>query len=172
MSERKPASGTRRWLRLIAFAKLFKAAGLIMIGIVALRMSTTAETDAVHRVGATTGLQPGSHLIHEALARVSGLSAHQLREIGVGTFLYATLFLIEGVGLLAQKRWAEYFSIIITGSFIPVELYEAFERFTVLRVLAIPLNVAAVAYLVYHIRHTPSHKQAVAKAREADLSTR
>ncbi len=51
----------------------------------------------------------------------------------MGTFLYAGLFLIEGTGLLLRKHWAEYFTIITTGLFIPLEVYELARHFTVVK---------------------------------------
>jgi uncharacterized membrane protein (DUF2068 family) len=66
----------------------------------------------------------------------------------------AALFLVEGLGLLARKRWAEYFTIGITGSFIPLEVYEMAHHLTAARLLGAALNVAAVAYLAHHLRKT------------------
>jgi uncharacterized membrane protein (DUF2068 family) len=60
--------------------------------------------------------------------------------------------LIEGVGLLLRQRWAEYFTVLVTGSFVPLELYELTRRSTVTRMLLIGVNVAVVWYLVVHMR--------------------
>jgi uncharacterized membrane protein (DUF2068 family) len=38
------------------------------------------------------------------------------------------MFFIEGTGLMLRKKWAEYFTIILTGAWIPIELYEVFHR--------------------------------------------
>ena len=35
------------------------------------------------------------------------------------------------MGLLLRKHWAEYFTIITTGLFIPLEIYELVRHFTV-----------------------------------------
>ena len=42
--------------------------------------------------------------------------AHRLREISVATFGYSALALTEGVGLLLEKVWAEYLTLILTVS--------------------------------------------------------
>jgi uncharacterized membrane protein (DUF2068 family) len=44
--------------------------------------------------------------------------------LSVGTFFYGGLFATEGIDLLLRKRWAEYFTIITTSLFIPLEIYE------------------------------------------------
>ena len=37
-------------------------------------------------------------------------------------------FFDEGVSLLLRKRWAEYFTVIVTASFIPLEIYELVKK--------------------------------------------
>jgi uncharacterized membrane protein (DUF2068 family) len=51
-----------------------------------------------------------------------------------------------------RQRWAEYFTVLVTGSFVPLELYELTRRSTVTRMLLIGVNVAVVWYLVVHMR--------------------
>jgi len=90
--------------------------------------------------------------IHGVLARVFRVTPKQLRELSVGTFIYAGLFLTEGLGLLLRKHWAEYFTIITTGAFIPLEIYELARHFTVVKLVVIAINVLIVWYLVARVR--------------------
>jgi len=62
------------------------------------------------------------------------------------------LFLTEGVGLWLRKRWAEWLTITITSSLVPVEIYGLYRHPTAVRVLVLTLNLAIVVYLIYHIR--------------------
>jgi len=94
---------------------------------------------------------PDNQQIHGAIEWISGISPRQLEAIRVGTFLYALLYLVEGVGLLMRKHWAEYFTVIATGAGIPIEIYEVWRRLTVLRLSILAINVAIVAYLVYRL---------------------
>jgi uncharacterized membrane protein (DUF2068 family) len=68
----------------------------------------------------------------------------------VAAFLifYGVLQLFEGVGLWLLKRWGEYFAVVATSLFIPLEVYELTEKITWLRVVALIVNVAAVVYLL------------------------
>ncbi|HET9684154.1 MAG TPA: DUF2127 domain-containing protein, partial [Gemmatimonadaceae bacterium] len=77
----------------------------------------------------------------------------QLTLVGLASICYGVLFAVEGTGLWLEKRWAEYLTIVATGSLIPFELYELVRSHTVVRVLALVLNVAGVIYLVYRLRH-------------------
>jgi uncharacterized membrane protein (DUF2068 family) len=76
----------------------------------------------------------------------------KLKELSVGTFIYSAVFLTEGIGLALSKRWAEYFTIITTGSFLPLEVYELIHRATVPKGVALLLNIAVVVYLVRELR--------------------
>jgi uncharacterized membrane protein (DUF2068 family) len=86
------------------------------------------------------------------LTRFSILDEKKLRELSVGTFFYSALLLTEGTGLLLRKHWAEYFTIIATSSFVPLEVYEIIRRATYVKGIVLLLNVAAVAYLAMNLR--------------------
>jgi uncharacterized membrane protein (DUF2068 family) len=75
-----------------------------------------------------------------------------LNLVAVGLAAYALLQLIEGVGLWLLKRWGEYFAVVATSVFIPFEVHEILKKVTVLRVGALIINVAAVAYLLWSKR--------------------
>jgi uncharacterized membrane protein (DUF2068 family) len=76
------------------------------------------------------------------------LDDHKLRAISAGVFCYAALLLTEGTGLLLRYHWAEYFTVIVTGSFLPLELYELVKRLTITRMVVVALNAAIVWYLI------------------------
>jgi uncharacterized membrane protein (DUF2068 family) len=73
----------------------------------------------------------------------------------VGTFIYSAVFLTEGIGLAFHKRWAEYFTIITTASFLPLELYEIIHRATIAKGVALAINILVVIYLVRELRRYP-----------------
>jgi uncharacterized membrane protein (DUF2068 family) len=76
----------------------------------------------------------------------------------VALFIYSALFLTEGLGLVLRQRWAEYFTTISTGLFIPLELFEIgrhlYERHRVspTPVYLTAINLAIVVYLIYRLR--------------------
>jgi uncharacterized membrane protein (DUF2068 family) len=97
-------------------------------------------------------VDPENRYIHGGLVRIFRVTPKQLRELSVGTFIYAGLFLTEGFGLLLRKHWAEYFTIITTGLFIPLEIYELARHFTVTKLVVTVINVLIVWYLVVRVR--------------------
>lgn len=81
----------------------------------------------------------------------NALTPVRLRLASVASFVYAALFLTEGTGLLLHKYWAEWFTVIATGSLIPFEIYEIVKETTAIRVGTLIANIAVVVYLVVRI---------------------
>jgi uncharacterized membrane protein (DUF2068 family) len=139
-------------LVLIGLFKLFKALLLIALGIGAIKFlhkdlaaTVTHWVQLLHR-------DSDNRYIHRALARIFRITPKQLKALSLGTFLYAALFATEGIGLLLRKHWAEYLTIISTGLFIPLEIYELARHFTVLKLVIAVINVLIVWYLVARVR--------------------
>ena len=140
------------WIILIGLFKLVKVVSLVIVGIGAIRLlHRDVATSVTHWVEALR-LDPDNQYIHRGLSRVFRITPKQLKELSVGTFIYAGLYLTEGIGLLMRKHWAEYFTTISTALFIPLEVYEMFHRFTWMKVWLIAVNVAIVWYLIARIR--------------------
>jgi uncharacterized membrane protein (DUF2068 family) len=88
-----------------------------------------------------------SSIVH-TLRTVIEANAKALFWIAVGLIVYGCLQLIEGFGLWLLKRWGEYFAVVATSFFIPIEIYELTERITWVRVGALIINIAAVIYIL------------------------
>ena len=71
-----------------------------------------------------------------------------LTYIAIGCAVYATVEVIEGVGLWLVKRWGEYFAMIATSVGLPYEVYDLTNKVTALRVAAFLINLGLVIYLV------------------------
>ncbi|SIN96020.1 Uncharacterized membrane protein, DUF2068 family [Singulisphaera sp. GP187] len=146
-------SHRRRWgLAMIGVYKLAKAAVLLIGGAFVLRLKPNDILDGVIRIVARFRFDPEDELIHATIARLSGLSEKRLVAIGAGIVFYGLLYLVEGVGLLLQKRWAEYLVVVTTGLLIPLEVYEVFKKGSPLRIAVLLANVAIVAYLIRTIQ--------------------
>ena len=142
-----------RLLRILAAYKLFKALTLVVAGIGALRLLHHNDADTViTHLAAKLGLRPGGRYLDLALAKIANIPPQDFRDLGIGSFVYAALFLTEGIGLWLMKPWAEWFTAIITASLIPLEILEIHHEPTLPHVIVLLLNVVVVAYLVLRIR--------------------
>src|SRR6266852_164742 len=137
-----------RGLRLIAAFKLLKAFALIAVGVGALKLlHKDVAAVAEHWINVFR-VDPHNHFIDLLLTKLSILDDRRLKELSVGTFVYAGIFLVEGAGLALRKRWAEYFTIITTSSLLPIEIYELARRVSVGKTFALLINLTVVVYLI------------------------
>ena len=141
-----------RILRMIAVFKFFKSAMLIALGLGAFRLlHRDLGALAEHWVEALR-LDQGGRLVTLALAKVSKLRPDQIRKLGLVSFLYAALFLAEGTGLWMRKLWGEWLTVIITGSLVPLEIYEIYRHPSWVKLAVLVINLGIVAYLISRIR--------------------
>ena len=147
-----------RGLRLIATFKLLKAFALIVVGVGALKLLHKDVAALVEHWINVFRVDAHNHFMNLLLAKLSILDDRRLKELSVGTFVYAGVFLVEGVGLMFRKRWAEYFTIITTASLLPIEIYELTRRLSIGRSFALAINLAVVAYLIYELRRFPKQR--------------
>ena len=139
-------------LVLIGIYRLIEGLFLIAAGIGALRLLHGDYQETLTHWVHVLRIDPDNHYIHGLLARALNVSPHRLRELSVGTFIYAGLRLTEGLGLIARKRWAEWLTVIATAIFIPIEVWEMMRHFTLLRAGVFVVNALVVAYLIWTIR--------------------
>ncbi|HVH69806.1 MAG TPA: DUF2127 domain-containing protein, partial [Candidatus Dormibacteraeota bacterium] len=153
--------GTRkhgRGLRLIAAFKLLKACAVIALGVGALRLLHKDMAAIVEHWINVFQMDPHNHFINLFLAKLSKLDDHRLKQLSLGTFISAAIFLVEAVGLALQKRWAEYFTIITTSSLLPIEIYELARRASIGKCVALVINLVVVAYLIFELRRFPKKR--------------
>jgi uncharacterized membrane protein (DUF2068 family) len=146
MSDGRTAERGGRLVFLIGLFKIAKATLLVLVGAGALLGVPDAVVrsilEALQWVGAL-----GHHAVDSAVARLIYADGHELREVALGALAYAAVFMVEGVGLLRGRRWAEWLTVVVTASFIPFEIYELVRHPGAGKVAALVLNVAIVVYL-------------------------
>jgi len=93
------------------------------------------------------------------------LSNPRLRLLACAALLYSAIRFIEAYGLWRTRPWAEWFAILSSGAYLPIEVYGFFRHPTAVRASVLIANAALVAYL---IKVRLSH----AISREAELGPR
>ncbi len=72
-----------------------------------------------------------------------------LTLLAIALVVYALIELVESVGLWLGKRWGEYFAMVATSIFLPLEVWElATGHITWLKIAAFVINLLLVIYLV------------------------
>ncbi|MDW5265008.1 MULTISPECIES: DUF2127 domain-containing protein [Acidobacteriaceae] len=141
-----------RGLLLIGLFKLAKSIFFFCIGMGAIHLLHKDLGDVVMRVAMALKFDPESRFVSLLLDKVDLIDVHRLKLISLGTFAYSVVALTEGVGLVLEKVWAEYLTLILTISFLPWELYELARRPNWFRLSLLLINLAVLAYLVWLLR--------------------
>ena len=144
-------------LRLIAIDRAFHFLVLALLSVAVLLFAAHRSElkGTFYRV--VTDLQGGvaggpiqtkpTGITHE-LDKLFTLSTGSLHLLAAVLGAYALVEGIEAVGLWYQKRWAEYLTFLVTASLLPLDGYELIHRTTVLKAIAVLINIAVVVYLL------------------------
>ena len=132
----------------IGVFKLFKSALLIALGIAGLVADPSELAHRARHAIVWMGIWPGRHILTRLLGKLGAFDDALAHKLAVASLCYAAIFLVEGVGLLTRQRWAEWLTVIVTASFIPIEVYESVEHFGDGKIVALILNLAILIYLL------------------------
>ena len=141
-----------RLLRLIAVLKFLKSASLIALSVGAFRLLHKNLGEVAEHWVERLGLDPGKHYVMIALEKVSRVGPGEIKKLGIVGLIYAALFLTEGIGLWLLRPWGEWVTVIISGSLVPVEIYEIYRHPSAAKIGLVVINVAIVIYLIRSIR--------------------
>lgn len=138
--------------KVIGTLKLVSGVIAVIAGMGAFHFLTHEPGPKLERAASHLGLDPQNHLIHTLISTITGIDRTHLRALEAGTFFYAFLHLLEGIGLILEKTWAGYLVVIATSTLVPFEIYEIARRPTPLRFAFFFLNVGIVIYLIVILR--------------------
>ena len=99
--------------------------------------------------GGLGGPTRGNHGLIYEIRHVFSVESGTLTKIGFVVLGYAIIEGVEAVGLWLMKRWAEYLTLIVTASLLPLEVYELTHKASPFKVIALIVNLAIVAYLLF-----------------------
>ena len=138
-------------LRTIALYKLVKVILLLLVayGELRLRDASLAAKLLSWAQARPYGLE--HRIVAQLLEWFSGLSVSRVHLFRIVTLVYAAVFAVEGIGLWMEKRWAEWLTVIITASLIPLEVWEMIFRPSIGIGAVLVANTAIVIYLVWHV---------------------
>jgi uncharacterized membrane protein (DUF2068 family) len=145
-------------LRLIALYKIVKVLLLLLVAYGELRLR---DASLVAKLLAWASSQPYGvehhyglehRIVSQLVEWFSGLSSSRADVVRLVTLAYAAVFAIEGIGLWMQKRWAEWLTVVITASLVPLEIWEMIHRPTWGKLAILLGNTGIVIYLIWHVR--------------------
>lgn len=143
-----------RWIIVIGGFKLLKGLLFVLLGIGALKLIHRDIVDMLTRWLIDWHFDPESRFVNLILDKAALIDAHRLKQISIAIFCYAGLDFIEGTGLVLEKTWAEYLTLILTASFLPWEFFEILRHPTWGKVILTLVNALVVVYLVFYVQRT------------------
>jgi uncharacterized membrane protein (DUF2068 family) len=142
------------FLRAVAIYKFTKTAVLISLGLATMRLVRPDVAAAFEQWVADLPVGYIQHVSELFLNWIDGgPETSRVVILGIGLFAYATLFLIEGVGLWMQRRWAEWLTVVATGALIPLEIYECIVHPTPVPFILLVVYAAVVWFLAKRLKH-------------------
>ena len=153
-----PAVPRFGFLRAIAVYKILKVALLLAAAYGELKLRDASVLASLFGWASTLRAGPEHDAVVALLAWFSGLSPARVQALGWVTLAYAAVFAVEGAGLWMRRRWAEWLTIVITGSLIPFEVWRLASAPGLGKAIIVVLNVAIVAYLLRQLRAATMRK--------------
>jgi len=148
----KPRHSEDRALKWIGGVKLFQALVLLIVATGILSNIHNDLQASVVRWAHRLHFDQDNHFFSLLLEKLGLVTQQQLKQLTWLTFIYAIVFLAEGIGLMMKKRWAEYLTIVVTGSLIPLEISETVRHFGPIKAVLLVFNVGIVWYLIRLLR--------------------
>ena len=151
-----------RLLPWIAAERAFRALVLLVIGIVLLTHPHTNWASEIESLIQKMGLNPKGNWTRKLLDKVASIGSSRNVIFGVIALGYGALEGAEAYGLWNRRRWGEWLTVIATSLLFVPEVWELTKSATFLKVGALLVNIAVVAYLLWRIRRDPGGETALA----------
>jgi uncharacterized membrane protein (DUF2068 family) len=140
-----------KFLNGVQFIALFEAtkgvlvfvAGFGLLALIHRDLQALAENVVDH-----LHLNPASHFSQAFIEWASNVTDAKLRLFATIAIVYASVRFIEAYGLWRLRTWAEWFAIISGSIYLPIEVYEIFQKPTIFRFALFLVNALIVAYLI------------------------
>lgn len=133
----------------MAVFEALKGAIVFVAGFGLTRLVHRDVAHAAHALIDRLHLDAARKFPHIFLQLAANLSDAQLWGLAVLALAYALLRFAEAYGLWFQRRWGEWVAAVSGGIYVPVELYELARGVTWIKLAALLLNAAVVAYMCY-----------------------
>ena len=141
-----------RTLKLVAVMEAVK--GLIVFG-AGFGLLTLLHRDVRHVAESLVTrlhIAPENHFAGIFLDAAAHLTDARLWAFAALAFVYSALRWTEAWGLWLHRRWAEWLGVVGGAIYLPIEVYELWEKPSPIKLATLTLNVAVVAYLVWMLR--------------------
>ena len=140
-------------LRAVALFEAAKGTLVLMAGFGIFRLMHRDAEHAAVLLSRHLHLNPAKGHARIFLEVLYNLSNTRLWLFAALAATYSCVRFIEAYGLWHNRAWAKWFAALSGAIYVPFELYELYLGLSGIKVAALVLNAAVVAYMAYSIRH-------------------
>jgi uncharacterized membrane protein (DUF2068 family) len=141
-----------RLLPWIAAERGLRAIVLVTVGLVLVTHPHADWASEVSQLAQRLGLDPKDNWIQRLMNDVRKVNTNQDVVFGAIALAYGALEAAESYGLWTRKRWGEWLTVVATSLLLVPEVWELSKSATLLKVGALLVNLAVVAYLLWRLR--------------------
>lgn len=141
-------------IRTAAVLEAGKGALVMLAGLGSLSLIDHDIQRFAENLVAHTHLNPAARYPRIFVELADHLTDGRILLLATGAAVYTCVRFIEAYGLWFQRRWAEWFAAVSGGIYIPFELFELYERISLLSLGVLLINSAIVAFMVYSLSYT------------------
>jgi uncharacterized membrane protein (DUF2068 family) len=128
--------------------KYLKAAVFALVGLAALHLGRLPAMPSVHQLARFFRVSPENQIVGSIAAAIQKIEPGQAIRFGFLMLLVAAVFGTEATLLAFRVWWSTYFTIVLTATGLPLEIYEIFQRpVSFRRYLLLGVNAAILIYL-------------------------
>lgn len=133
----------------IIIFKLLKGSLFVTLALVAYTLSDNDLPAEFRKLLHVLQVTPANKFFAHLTVSVGKLSEADLLWASLGTLIYSSFSLVEGVGMIFHQKWACWLAIGESAFFIPIEIYELArpEKFSWFVFGILVINVVIVIYL-------------------------
>ena len=158
-------------VRLVAAYKIVKAVVMLVVGSLVMGLVHHNAAETVAHWLRRLSLDPSHLIVRRALNHLAHVNDAKLRWTGLTAFAYMTLYIVEGVGLWRDRRWAEWLTVVAGLLLVPFEVYELIHRPRGSLALVLIGNLLIVAFMYHRVREkTAAYASRTSKGSDEDPS--
>lgn len=136
-------------IRAVALFEAAKGAVVLLAGFGVLSLIHRDAQHVANVIVHHLHLNPAKHYPRIFLHAAEHLTDARLWMLVAGASAYCCVRFIEAYGLWRQRWWAEGFAALSGAIYVPFEVYRLLRGEGLVAAIALALNVAVVAFMVY-----------------------
>ena len=145
-------TSSQRALRLVALMEAVKGVIVFGAGFGLLALLHRDVRHIAESLVTRLHIDPENHFAGIFLSAAGRLTDARLWAFAALALLYSALRWAEAWGLWFHRRWAEWLGVVGGAIYLPIEVYELWEKPSPIRLATLTLNLVVVVYLSRTLR--------------------